>query len=216
MDNYILKKYNAKDIIIFLMAVIILILILSTGQHYDKSYFQGKLVVAFGDSLTSGVGASSVSESYTAYLAQSLGITIINKGVGGNTTIKALARLQTDVLDLNPKPEVAIVLLGGNDFFKGINQEITKENLTQIVDSIQKAGIKVILLGISRLHFPDYENMIQAIAMKKGAGYVPAILDGIVDAEDLMHDLKHPNDDGYELMAERIRPTLERVLLSLD
>lgn len=213
MDNYILKKYNAKDIIIFLLAIVILVLILSAGRHYDKSYFKGRLVVAFGDSLTSGVGASSVSESYIAHLASSSGTTIINKGVGGNTTIKALARVQSDILDLNPKPEVAIILLGGNDFFKGIPQEITKENLNKIVDLIQGAGIKVILLGISRLHFPDYENMIQAIAMKKNVGYVPAILDGIINAEELMNDLKHPNSDGYKLMAQRIEPTLERVLL---
>lgn len=213
MDNFIVKKYNAKDIIIFLLAVVIFVLILSTGRHYDKSYFKGRLVVAFGDSLTSGVGASSVSESYIAYLAQDSGVTIINKGVGGNTTTKALARVQTDVLDLNPKPEVAIILLGGNDFFKGVPQETTKENLTKIVDLIKEAEIKVILLGVSRVHFPDYENMIQAIAMKKNISYVPAILDGIVNIEELMSDLKHPNADGYKLMAQRIEPTLEQVLL---
>jgi len=213
MDNYILKKYNTRDIIVFLLAVVILVLILSAGRHYDKSYFKGRLVVAFGDSLTSGVGAPSVSESYIAHLASSSGTTIINKGVGGNTTTKALARVQTDVLDLNPKPEVAIVLLGGNDFFKGTPQETTKEDLTKIVDLIQEAGIKVILLGISRLHFPDYENMIQAIAMKKGVSYVPSVLDGIAGNEELMSDLKHPNSEGYKLMARRIEPTLERVLL---
>jgi acyl-CoA thioesterase I len=213
MDNYILKKYNAKDIIIFLLAIVILILILSAGRHYDKSYFKDKVVVAFGDSLTSGVGADNISESYIAHLAQSLGITIINKGVGGNTTIKALARIQADVIDLEPQPEVAIILLGGNDFFKGIPQATTEENLKQIVDLIKKDGIKVILLGISRLHFPDYEKMIQSIAMQKNVNYVPAILDGIVDAEDLMNDLKHPNSNGYKLMSQRIEPTLIRVLL---
>ena len=213
MDNYILKKYNAKDIIIFLLAVVILVLILSAGRHYDKSYFKDKVVVAFGDSLTSGVGADNISKSYIAHLAQSLGITIINKGVGGNTTAKALARIQTDVIDLEPQPEVAIILLGGNDFFKGIPQATTEENLKQIVDLIKKDGIKVILLGISRLHFPDYEKMIQSIAMQKNVNYVPAILDGIVDAEDLMNDLKHPNSDGYKLMSQRIEPTLIRVLL---
>lgn len=213
MNNYILKKYNAKDIVIFLLAIVVLILILNTGRHYDKSYFKGRLVVAFGDSLTSGVGAASVSESYIAHLAQSSGATIINKGMGGDTTIKALARIQADVLDLEPQPEVAIVLLGGNDFFRGIPQETTEKNLKQIVDLIKKDGMKIILLGISRLHFPDYEKMIQSIATQKNVNYVPAILDGIVDAEELMNDLKHPNSEGYKLMAQRIEPTLERLLL---
>ena len=201
-------KLNMKKIILS-----IVILCLSACSKKITELPENAKIVAFGDSLTSGVGADNISKSYIAHLAQSLGITIINKGVGGNTTAKALARIQTDVIDLEPQPEVAIILLGGNDFFKGIPQATTEENLKQIVDLIKKDGIKVILLGISRLHFPDYEKMIQSIAMQKNVNYVPAILDGIVDAEDLMNDLKHPNSDGYKLMSQRIEPTLIRVLL---
>ena len=213
MNNFVFNKYNAKDIIIFLLAVVILALLLATGGRYDRSYFTGRVVVVFGDSLTAGVGASSASDSYGAYLAQSLGVTVINKGVGGDTTITALDRLQSDVLDLSPKPEIAIVLLGGNDLFDGIPQTDTEKNLNTIINKIQAKGIKVILLGLSNVYFPDYENMFQSIAAEKNIGYVRAILDGIINAEDLMNDLKHPNSDGYRLVAQRIEPTLERFLL---
>ena len=213
MNNVIFKKYNAKDIIIFFLAVIILLLILNTGHSYDKSYFKGRVVVAFGDSLTSGVGADDTSDNYVAYLAQSLGITVINKGKGGDTTTKALARIQSDILNLEPQPTVAIVLLGGNDIFRGITKETTEQNLKRIVDLIKKDGMKVVLVGLSRVYFPDYEVMIRNIAFQQGVNYVSAVLDGIINAEELMNDLKHPNADGYKLIAERIEPTLERVLL---
>ncbi|HNW96714.1 MAG TPA: GDSL-type esterase/lipase family protein [Candidatus Paceibacterota bacterium] len=213
MNNFVFNKYNAKDIIIFLLAVVILALLLTTGGRYDKSYFKGRVVVVFGDSLTAGVGASNASDSYGAYLAQSLGITVVNKGVGGDTTLRALERLQSDVLDLSPRPEIAIVLLGGNDLLDGIPQTETEKNLNTIIEKIQAKGIKVILLGLSNVYFPDYENMFQSIATEKNIGYVRAILDGIINAEDLMNDLKHPNSDGYKLVAQRIEPTLERFLL---
>jgi len=142
-----------------------------------------------------------------------LGITVINKGVGGDTTLRALERLQSDVLDLSPRPEIAIVLLGGNDLLDGIPQTETEKNLNTIIEKIQAKGIKVILLGLSNVYFPDYENMFQSIATEKNIGYVRAILDGIINAEDSMNDLKHPNSDGYKLVAQRIEPTLERFLL---
>lgn len=213
MNNFVFNKYNAKDIIIFLLAVVILVLLLTTGGRYDKSYFKGRVVVVFGDSLTAGVGASNASDSYGAYLAQSLGVTVVNKGVGGDTTIRALKRLQSDVLNLSPRPEIAIILLGGNDLFDGIPQADTEKNLNTIIEQIQAKGIKVILLGLSNVYFPDYENMFQSIAAEKNIGYVRAILDGIINAEDLMNDLKHPNSEGYKLVAQRIEPTLERFLL---
>ena len=114
---------------------------------------------------------------------------------------------------MEPQPTVAIVLLGGNDIFRGITKETTEQNLRRIVELIKQKGMKVVLVGISRVYFPDYENMIQTIASEEGASCISAVLDGIINAEDLMHDLKHPNADGYKLVAERIEPTLSRILL---
>ena len=40
-------------------------------------------------------------------------VTVLNRGIGGDTTGEALKRLQNDVLD--EKPDIAIIMLGGND-----------------------------------------------------------------------------------------------------
>ena len=75
----------------------------------------GETVIAFGDSLTHGSGAQR-HEAWPALVAQRCGCTVINKGVPGDTTADALARLERDVMALNPR--IVIVGLGGNDMLQ--------------------------------------------------------------------------------------------------
>lgn len=72
-------------------------------------------VVAFGDSLTAGVGARS-GQDYVSHLSRKSGVSIINAGVSGNTTLDAMARLDRDVLNRNPS--VVLLWLGGNDILQ--------------------------------------------------------------------------------------------------
>ncbi|HMO78256.1 MAG TPA: GDSL-type esterase/lipase family protein [Candidatus Paceibacterota bacterium] len=86
-------------------------------------------VVAFGDSLTAGVGATA-NQDYVSQLQRQAGVNIINAGVSGDTTAEALARLNRDVLVYNPS--VVIIWLGGNDiisrFYERAEQGL--ENIT--------------------------------------------------------------------------------------
>src|SRR5688572_26829809 len=63
---------------------------------------QGTAVIAFGDSLTAGVGASEGHE-YPTVLSQLIGVPVINRGVPGDTTENALVRLENDVLSDDPR-----------------------------------------------------------------------------------------------------------------
>ena len=70
-------------------------------------------IVAFGDSTTAPRDRVA---TYADQLLDRIGpenVTILNKGVGGNTTQAAMARFQRDVAD--HKPEVVIVQFGIND-----------------------------------------------------------------------------------------------------
>ncbi len=72
-------------------------------------------VIAFGDSLTAGVGALP-GQDYVTQLSNKSGVPITNAGVSGNTTRDALARLNNDVLSKDPS--VVLVWLGGNDILQ--------------------------------------------------------------------------------------------------
>ncbi len=85
-------------------------------------------IIAFGDSLTAGVGASS-NQDYVSQLERKLGVSIINEGVSGDTTEEAADRLRTDVLDRDPS--VVIVWLGGNDII-GRYYERARDGLEDI------------------------------------------------------------------------------------
>src|SRR5258707_9604333 len=61
----------------------------------------GKMWVAFGDSLTAGYGASEGND-YPTQLGKRLGIPILNFGIPGATTQDGLGKID-DVLRANPK-----------------------------------------------------------------------------------------------------------------
>src|ERR1051325_8845903 len=103
-------------------------------------WFRGedKVVVAFGDSLTYGVG-STQGGGFVTDLSNELGVPIVNLGVSGDTTAKAFKRIE-QVLD--KKPDVILLLLGGNDYLQNVPKEETRKNLEAIIETLQKSGSK--------------------------------------------------------------------------
>jgi acyl-CoA thioesterase I len=173
----------------------------------------GTSVVAFGDSLVAGRGARS-GRDFVSVLSQHLGVPIINAGHSGDTTRAALARLRSDVLSRDPR--VAIVLLGGNDYLRRVPIDETCANLTTIVDELRSRGAAVVLVGVSVGLLSDpYAGRYEALSQQTQAAFVPDILGGIMGRGDLMSDAIHPNEQGYEIIADRLEPVL-RELLSDD
>ncbi len=166
-------------------------------------------IVVFGDSLTYGVG-SEKGGGFVTILEEELGMPVENLGLTGDTTEGALRRISQVT---NRKPAVTIILLGGNDFLRGISQEKTFENLGKIIEAIEAGGSKVILVGLEPVIAQNGERQaFDALAKKYKTAYVPNILQGIYGRLDMMSDNLHPNDKGYALMAERIEPALRQLL----
>lgn len=175
---------------------------------------RGTAVIAFGDSLTAGVGATSGAD-YPARVAAMTGIEIVNAGVSGDTTDDALRRIGKDVLVKSPR--IVIVGLGGNDFLRQMPMSATEANLRSIVKQIQDAGAMVVLLGFRFPTFgPKYEDMYERVANDTGCLLVPDVLDGILRNPKLMSDDIHPNADGYALVAERVARPLAKLKEKAD
>ena len=86
----------------------------------------GERIIAFGDSLVQGVGASP-GHDIVSVLSRRLGVPIVNAGRSGDTTGAALTRLDSAVLSRNPR--IVIVLLGGNDMLRRVPRATTFDNL---------------------------------------------------------------------------------------
>ncbi len=170
----------------------------------------GQSIIVFGDSLVAGRGAST-GQDFVSVLSRRLGASIVNAGRSGNTTGAALARLDRDVLALNPR--IVVVLLGGNDYLRRVPTEETFANLGDIVDRIRQRGAAVVVVGVGVGLITDpYREEYEALARRTSAGLVPDILDGIIGHADLMFDSIHPNDRGYAIIADRLEPVLRDLM----
>lgn len=207
-------------------------------KNYPSS---GKNIIAFGDSLTMGVGVPQ-SQNYVTLLSNRLGVPITNAGVSGDDTARALARVDRDVTTQNPK--VVIVFLGGNDelrrmYEKAIsihddayaariravlvkvganltNPPLTTDqtfaNLTQIITKIQAKGSVVIVVGLGGgILEPSLNDHYKDVARNTQSGYVPDALKGILGNPFLSSDFLHPNATGYSILADRIELILRSV-----
>ena len=163
-------------------------------------------IICFGDSLTYGTGAGE-GRDYPSQLSTMIGKPVVNAGVPGDTTARALKRLDSDVL--SKSPDLVLITLGGNDLKNGVAKDLAFNNLRKIVESIQHAGAKVIIGG---LRFPlqdrGFGSAYRQLAEDTGAVLIPDIYKDIMGNRKLMSDPIHPNGDGYRIMAQRFREAI--------
>jgi lysophospholipase L1-like esterase len=172
----------------------------------------GTAWIAFGDSLTSGFGASEGND-YPTLLGKRLSVPIQNFGTPGATSQDGVSKLD-EVLNANPK--VLLLCFGGNDTLNGVPHSQTFHNLAQMIDQCQQAGAFVVLIGIRSASIRDkYRSEFRQMANEKRVLLVPNILDGILGNPRLMSDYVHPNDQGYEVIAERLENVLTPLLPDL-
>jgi acyl-CoA thioesterase-1 len=165
-------------------------------------------IVAFGDSLTFGTGATE-AESYPAVLAQLIDRKVVRSGVPGEMTAGSLMRLQ-EVIDEN-RPALVIVCLGGNDLLRRVDETDIVANLREIVKIIRASGSSVVLVGVPRPALitsaaPFYADLAKEFNLP----YEGKIVTDVLYQRDLKSDPVHPNAKGYRRMAEAIAELLRR------
>ncbi len=203
---------NKQIIIIFFVIVAVFLSVFFYNKNKTKIYYptSGENIIFLGDSLVEGIG-SSKDNDMVSVLSKRLNIDIINAGVKGDTTAKALDRLQADVLDKNPK--VVLILLGGNDALRKIPIENTRKNLENIILQIKKTGATVILIGVKGSLLGNvYDDMFSELASELQVNYIDNIYKGFFFDSRYKYDSIHPNDAGYLKMVDRIEPVLRQVL----
>jgi acyl-CoA thioesterase-1 len=131
---------------------------------------KGKNIICFGDSITFGYGVNP-GEDYPAALAKMIDMPVINAGVDGDTSVEAIKRIDSDVLDRNPL--LVIIEFGGNDFLRKIPQEVTVKNTKEMVDRFQASGAMVAIVDISAsILLKEYREAFYKIAQEKGAIFI--------------------------------------------
>lgn len=166
----------------------------------------GTAVVAFGDSITAGVGAAR-EESYPARLEERLGIEVVNAGVSGDTTAEGLGRVGRV---LARDPWLVIVEFGGNDLLRRRPAEAAERDLAAIVERILDAGAAVVLVELDAPLFGGgYERVYARVADRYGVPLVDDVLGDILSDPGRKSDQIHPNARGYADLAAEVADTVE-------
>jgi acyl-CoA thioesterase I len=186
----------------------------------DHSNDHRPVLVCFGDSLTAGLGTDR-GQSYPDYLQVELDqrhyrYRVVNQGVSGDTTKDGVQRLP-DVLALHPA--VAVVEFGGNDGLRGLPIADTRANLDQIVATLQHAGSKVALAGITLPpdYGPDYihqfDETYSVLAKKYQVPLLPFLLKDVYGTAGMMQrDNIHATSKGNQMVARNVLPLVQPLL----
>ena len=173
-----------------------------------KPFNQESVVLAFGDSLTHGTGASA-GQSYPDVLSELLGRQVINGGIPGEVSAAGLKRLPAVLEEYNPT--LVILCHGGNDFLRKLNQATTSSNLHAMITLIRSHGADVVLVGVPKLGFGlQVPELYSQIADQYTIPLQKEILVDLLSDNSMKSDVIHPNASGYRLMAEAIYDLINR------
>ena len=170
----------------------------------------GSTVLALGDSLTYGTGASPET-AYPTVLAELSGWNVVNAGVSGNTSAQALERLPGLLAEHQPK--LVIVSIGGNDFLRQLPEADTRANIIAICRQALGSGAQVLLVAVPKV------SMVAALGqMSDHPLYadiaaelnVPLQREGwskVLGDSKLRSDAVHANAQGYVQFAHSLHST---------
>lgn len=200
-----------------LAALAVAALLPACGKRAPKTQplAAGSTVLALGDSLTSGVGASA-DTAYPAVLQTLTGWQVVNGGVSGDTTAQALDRLPA--LLQEHQPALVIVSIGGNDFLRQMSAAGAKDTLREIYRTARAGGAQVLLVAVPQVSLlaagtgslkdhPLYAELAEELKLPLHAGGWAAVLSN----PSLRADSVHANAQGYRQFAEGLVQALRKV-----
>lgn len=182
------------------------------------------VVLVVGDSLSAEYGLKRgtgwVPLLQERLAAQKIAARVVNASISGDTSSGGRSRLEP--LLAQHRPAVVVLELGSNDALRGLPLEMTRTNLDAMTTAAQRAGAKVLLVGMEMPpnYGADYahrfEAMYREVAQARHAALVPFLLKGIADDPDPLRlfqaDRLHPNEQAQGRMLDNVWPELRKLL----
>ena len=178
------------------------------------------VIVAFGDSLTSGPGLKR-DETYPALVQKRISdaghkYSVVNAGVTGDTSTEALVRYDAALV---PGTQIVILAIGINDGLRGMPVATVERNISAMIERAQTRGIRVLLCAMEAppvrgLNYTiEFHRLFTRLSDRYKVPLVPFFLIGIVGNEELnLDDTLHPNAAGHRIIADAIWPYLRPML----
>ena len=187
----------------FIFLTLVLVLISCSDSSSNLNLLSGDdTILAFGDSLTYGTGAKQ-GEDYPTLLSKLTNLSVINAGVPGEISSKGLVRLPELLDKYNPK--LLILIHGGNDILKKLPRTEQKSNLIEMIALAKEKNIEIAMLGVPEPGiFLKSAEIYEQIAIETNVPIELSLLPDILGDNSLKSDIAHPNQKGYQKMADGI------------
>lgn len=178
-------------------------------------------LLVVGDSISAGLGLDTslgwVNLLDKRLQEQGFDYKVVNASISGDTTAGGLARLPA--LLSEQKPKLVVIELGGNDGLRGMAPAQLQQNLSGMVQQSQKAGAKVILLGMrlppnyGQRYTDAFARVFDSVASEQKIALVPFFLEGVGGVQDMMQaDGIHPAVAAQPRLLDNVWPTLKPLL----
>src|SRR3954470_3920624 len=196
--------------------------LLAAGAAWSARGAGAPVILVVGDSLSAEYGLKR-GTGWVALLEQRLArekipARVVNASISGDTTSGGRARLPA--LLAQHQPTHVILELGANDALRGLPIAGTEDNLSWMAEAAQKAGARVLLVGIQvpPNYGSDYtrrfSEVFQKVAKKDRTGLVPFLFEGLpVESRDMFQqDGIHPRAEAHPRMMENVWGELKKQL----
>jgi acyl-CoA thioesterase-1 len=158
-------------------------------------------ILVFGDSLSAGYGLAN-GQGWVALTAARLpasapGWQLVNASISGETSAGGAARIDAALARVHPR--VLVLALGANDGLRGLPVKDMRANLERIVVAAQKAGAKVLVVGmrmppnLGAKYTHDFEAAFSELSRQHHTAYLPFLLAPVAaDRRNFQEDNLHP------------------------
>ena len=160
-------------------------------------------IVAFGDSLTSGWLVPR-KDAWPAQLQAALrkkgyDVTVKNAGIPGDTARHALRRFD---MAIDPGTDICIVEFGLNDRHHGASLKTVHARVAELVRSLRKRDIEVLVLGLGGLNYDRLAAMQGVLSLNFT----------LPRGKYRARDHTHFNGQGYAILVKRMLPQVETLI----
>jgi acyl-CoA thioesterase I len=190
--------------------VLLLLALASCGAPKVDALGPGSRVLALGDSLTYGTGATPET-SYPAALAAMTKWTVVNAGVPGEVAQQGCARLGPLIAE--HRPELILVFLGGNDILRRGSIQALNEGLAHCAEVAHGAKVPMVLFAVPRFELAGFADspIFANVAKSSKVDFLSPQLGKLLSNEKLRADQVHLNADGYRALAGNVAEELRRL-----
>ncbi len=165
--------------------------------------------------------------------------TIFNLGVSADKIASVIKRFvpETEARKYHGESFAFVFSIGTNDtYLKGKENASTPQAYTDALDTLHAAAIhysnKILFVGLTPVdekrtapvfwdeniwtneRITQFDKVLRDFCQKNSVAYVPIFetFQAKQQQKDLLADGLHPNDDGHQLIAELVKPALDKLL----